>query len=88
MLSVRYLLPLVLFVAGFALLAIEPNSTGLEGWAMCTGAALSVLFVNVLFRAGASGDREREDEAAARAFYARHGRWPDEDEPGGPARPA
>lgn len=80
MLSVRYLLPLVLFVAGFVLLAVEPNSTGLEGWAMCTGAALSVLLVNLLFRAGAKGDLERTDEDDARAYYALHGRWPDEQE--------
>ena len=80
MLSVRYILPLVLFVAGFGLLAIEPNSTGLEGWAMCTGAAMSVLLVNVLFRAGAKGDLERVAEDNARAFYAAHGRWPDEQE--------
>jgi hypothetical protein len=79
-LSVRYVLPVVLFLAGFVLLAIEPNTTGLEGWAMCTGAALSVLFVNVLFRAGAAGDRERDDEAAARDYYRQHGRWPDEEQ--------
>jgi len=77
-LAVRYILPLVLFLGGFVLLAVEPNSTGLEGWAMATGAALSVLFLNWLFRAGVRGDRERDDEEAAREYYARHGRWPDE----------
>ncbi len=81
MLSVRYLLPAAVFLAGFVLLAIEPNTTGLEGFFMCAGAALSILFVNVLFRAGAQGDLERETEAEARAYYAEHGRWPDEDEP-------
>lgn len=78
MLAVRYILPLVLFLGGFVLLAVEPNSTGLEGWAMATGAALSVLFLNWLFRAGVRGDRERDDEEAARDYYGRHGRWPDE----------
>lgn len=78
MLSVRYLLPLILFLAGFALLAIEPNSTGVEGWAMCTGAAMSVLLVNVLFRAGARGDLERVAEDDARAYYRVHGHWPDD----------
>ena len=43
MLAVRYVLPLVLFLGGLVLLAIEPNSIGLEGLAMATGAALSVL---------------------------------------------
>ena len=78
MLAVRYLLPLLLFLAGVAMFAIEPNSIGLEGLAMATGAALSVLFLNWLFRAGVRGDRERDAEEAARDYYAKHGRWPDE----------
>jgi hypothetical protein len=76
--TIRYILPLVLFLGGLVLLAVEPNSIGLEGLAMATGAALSVLFLNWLFRAGVRGDRERDDEEAARDHYARHGRWPDE----------
>lgn len=79
MVAVRYVLPLVLFLGGLVLFAIEPNSTGLEGLAMATGAALSVLFLNWLFRAGVRGDRERDSEEAARDYYAEHGRWPDED---------
>jgi hypothetical protein len=78
MLAVRYILPLVLFLGGIVLFAIEPNSIGLEGFAMATGAALSVLFLNWLFRAGVRGDRERDAEEAAREYYAKHGRWPDE----------
>jgi hypothetical protein len=77
-LAVRYLLPLLLFLAGIAMFAIEPNSIGVEGLAMATGAALSVLFLNWLFRAGVRGDRERDAEQAARDYYAEHGRWPDE----------
>ena len=79
MLAVRYLLPLALFLGGLVLLAIEPNSIGLEGLAMASGAALSVLFLNWLFREGVRGDRERDSEEAAREYYAKHGRWPDED---------
>ena len=78
MLAVRYVLPLVLFLGGLVLLAIEPNSIGLEGLAMATGAALSVLLLNWLFRAGVRGDRERDSEEAAREYYARTGRWPDD----------
>jgi hypothetical protein len=77
-LAVRYILPLVLFLGGLVLLAIEPNSIGLEGLAMATGAALSVLLLNWLFRAGVRGDRERDAEQAARDHYAEHGRWPDD----------
>jgi hypothetical protein len=78
MLAVRYILPLLLFLGGLVLLAIEPNSIGLEGLAMATGAALSVLLLNWLFREGVRGDRERDKEEAAREYYAEHGRWPDE----------
>jgi hypothetical protein len=78
MLAVRYVLPALLFLGGFVLLAIEPNSTGLEGFAMATGAALSVLLLNWLYRSGVRGDRERDSEEAAREFYAKHGRWPEE----------
>jgi len=77
-LAVRYVLPLLLFIGGIVLLAIEPNSIGLEGFAMATGAALSVLFLNWLFREGVRGDRDRESEEAARDYFTKHGRWPDE----------
>ncbi len=30
---------------------------------------------------GATGDREREEEEAAREFFDRHGHWPDEPAP-------
>jgi hypothetical protein len=79
MLAVRYVLPALLFVLGIVLLVIEPNSTGLEGFAMATGAALSVLLLNWLYRSGVRGDRERDSEEAAREFYAKHGRWPEEE---------
>ena len=52
-----------------------------DGWAMCVGAGLSVLLLNLLFRIGAQGDREREDEERARDFFTEHGHWPDEDPP-------
>jgi hypothetical protein len=79
MVALRYGLPLALFLAGFVLLAIEPNSTGIEGFAMCLGAALSVLLLNWLFRAGVRGDEERQAEEAAREHFAKTGRWPDEE---------
>ena len=60
------------------LFALEPNAIGLEGLAMAAGAALSLLLLNLLFRVGASGDRERDREEAARQYFAQHERWPDE----------
>ena len=79
MLAIRYALPAVLFLVGLGLFLLEPNSIGLEGLAMGTGAALSLLLLNVLFRAGVKGDRERVQEEAAREHFSRTGRWPDED---------
>jgi hypothetical protein len=80
MYTVRYLLPLGIFLLGCALLIIDGGGkTGWEGFFMATGAALSVLLLNALFRLGASGDRERAAEEAARDEFARTGRWPDEE---------
>jgi hypothetical protein len=76
--AVRYGLPAVLFLGGIVLLLLEPNSIGIEGFAMATGAALSVLLLNWFFREGVRGDLERDREEEAREYYARHGRWPDE----------
>jgi hypothetical protein len=80
MFAVRYLLPLGIFLLGVVLLIIDSGGiVGIEGFFMATGAALAVLLLNVLFRIGAEGDREREAEEAARDYYSRTGRWPDED---------
>jgi hypothetical protein len=80
MVAVRYVLPLGIFLLGIALLIVDGGGkTGWEGFFMAAGAALAVLLLNVLFRLGAEGDREREAEEAAREHFARTGRWPDED---------
>jgi hypothetical protein len=78
MIWLRYGLPAVLVVAGFVLLIVADGSVKWDGFAMCVGAGLSVLLMNVLFRYGAKGDEEREREDAAREYFAEHGRWPDE----------
>jgi hypothetical protein len=76
--AIRYGIPAALVIAGFAILIFAHGSTRWDGWAMCVGAGLSVLLLNLLFRFGARGDRERQAEEAAREYFARHGRWPDE----------
>ena len=75
---IRYGLPALLIVAGFVLLFAAPDSSRYEGFSMCVGAGLALLLLNVLFRIGAKGDRERERENAAREYMAKHGHWPDE----------
>ena len=79
MIWVRYVLPGVLVLAGFVVLIVADGSTRWDGFAMCVGAGLSVLLINVLFRFGASGDEERDREDAAREYFAQHGRWPDDE---------
>jgi hypothetical protein len=74
----RYGLPAVLIVVGFVLLFTVEGNLRWDGWAMCVGAGLAILLMNLLFRFGAHGDRERDDEIAAREFYAEHGYWPGE----------
>lgn len=78
LLFLRYGLPAVLFVAGWLILFFVDGPGRWEGWAMCLGSAGSLVLLNVLFRLGATGDREREREEAARDYFARHGHWPDE----------
>jgi hypothetical protein len=75
---IRYGLPAALVIAGFVLLFVADGSTKWDGFAMCVGAGLAVLLMNVLFRLGASGDDERQAEDDAREHFTRHGRWPDE----------
>jgi hypothetical protein len=77
----RYGLPLAFIVAGFVVLLIRRDGTGVEGWAMLVGAGLAVLLFNVFFRIGASGDAERRAEEEAREYFSRHGHWPDEEPP-------
>ena len=79
--AIRYGLPILLFVAGWIILFATDASVRWDGWAMCVGAAGALLLLNVLFRYGAKGDQEREDEDAAREYLAEHGHWPDEDPP-------
>jgi hypothetical protein len=64
-------------VAAVVVLAIGGTKRW-DGWAMLVGAGLSVALLNLFFRIGVSGDREREREEAAREHYGRTGRWPDE----------
>ena len=53
------------------------RGAGWEGWALFTGAGVAVLLLNLLFRMGVEGDRDREREEAARRYFDEHGRWPD-----------
>ena len=76
---VRYGVPALIFLAGVIVAAVDSDSQrGVEIGAMLMGSAVAVLLLNVLFRMGAEGDRERQAEEAARDYYTKHGHWPDE----------
>ncbi len=77
--AVRYGLPAVLLIAGFVVWGTA-GRVGAAGGAMFISAATAVLLLNVLFRIGVEGDKDRDREEEARRFFDEHGRWPDEPE--------
>ena len=86
---VRIWLPAAIVLGGLiVIVATGGSETGVEGGAGIIGAGLSVWLLNVIFRVGVQGERERDAEDAARDFYAAHGYWPDEAPPPVPEEPA
>jgi hypothetical protein len=75
---VRVWLPAIVVLAGVLVMILRRDSSGALGGAGIIGAGLSIWLLNFLFRIGVSGDRERDQEDAARAYFDRHGRWPDD----------
>jgi hypothetical protein len=83
---VRWWLPLGLIAIGVVMLligAIRSDDIWAEGGALMVSAGLAVWLLNALHRVGVRGDRERDREQEARAYFDRHGRWPDDQPPGG-----
>ena len=79
-LVLRYGIGGVMVLAGVVLLIVNPGGFGVDGFAMAVGGGLSVLLINFLYRLGISGDREREEEERARAYFDEHGEWPEEEQ--------
>jgi hypothetical protein len=79
---VRVWLPLAIIAGGLiAIVATGGSLSGVEGGVAIIAAGISVWLLNVIFRVGVAGERERDAEDAARDFYAEHGYWPDEAPP-------
>lgn len=76
--AVRVWLPVGIVLLGVAMIVVQPDISGLEAGAMTIGAGLAVWLLNLLYRVGVAGDRERDAEARAREHFERHGRWPDD----------
>jgi hypothetical protein len=76
---VRIWLPIAIVAAGLiAIVATGGSLSGVEGGVAIIAAGISVWMLNVIFRVGVAGERERDAEDAARDFYGEHGYWPDE----------
>jgi len=78
LLFVRAWLPALVVLGGVLVMAIGGNDDALTGGAGIVGAGLAIFLLNLLIRIGSSGERDRDEEDAARTFFDRHGRWPDE----------
>jgi uncharacterized membrane protein YoaK (UPF0700 family) len=72
--AIRYGIPLVLFLAGVVVGAVAGS---IAAAALFFSAASAVLLLNVLYRIGVQGDKERDRENEARAYFDKHGHWPD-----------
>jgi hypothetical protein len=88
LLIVRYVTPVGVVLAGILVFLLAPHSSRFEGAAAFIGAGLSVLLLNVLYRAGVRGDVDRDDEERARGFFDDYGYWPDEEPPNQRTKPA
>jgi hypothetical protein len=75
---IRHGIPAVLLLVGFVLLFVPGGDTGFEGWALFTGAALSVWVIGAIIRIGNKGEEERAAEDDARRYFDEHGHWPDQ----------
>ena len=75
--AVRYGIPLVLVIAG-VIVSATAGRVGLAAGALFFSAGTAVLLLNVLYRIGVEGDKERDTEQSARDFFDKHGHWPDE----------
>jgi hypothetical protein len=86
LLFVRYVLPALIVAGGVAVLVLSGSGSATHGSMGIIGAGIAVWLLSFFYRIGASGERERDAEEDARAYFDRHGRWPDEDEglPGHP----
>jgi hypothetical protein len=74
---VRYVLPAAVLLGGLTVMALG-SEADVEGGAGIVSAGFAVYAMNWLYRASVDGDRVRDEEDAARAYFDVHGHWPDE----------
>lgn len=77
--TVRYLLPALLIIAGVVGIIIGHGRTSAAGAGVVfLGTALMVVLTNWMFSLNVSSNTDREREEAARDFFSEHGYWPGE----------
>jgi lysylphosphatidylglycerol synthetase-like protein (DUF2156 family) len=79
--ATRVWLPLLIAGAGAALIVVghaSVNSVSAAAGVALLIVALIVWMLNWMFRMSVESNRDREREEAAREYFDRHGRWPDE----------
>jgi hypothetical protein len=74
--AIRYGIPLALVLAG-VIVSATAGGVGIAAGALFFSAGSAVLLLNVLYRIGVEGDKERDREERAREYFDQHGRWPD-----------
>ena len=79
LLFVRYGLPGIVCLSGLVIAAAYGwSETGLDALIAMVAAGSALFLLTALIRLGVSGDKDRDAEAEARAYFDAHGRWPDE----------
>lgn len=82
LLFLRYWLPAIICAVGLGYgISRNMDMQGLEGAVLGVAAGSSLWLITLLMRVGIAGDRDRDDEDAARRFFDEHGHWPDERPP-------
>jgi hypothetical protein len=76
--AVRVLLPASIAAAGVVLMLVGGDNESGAGVALI-GCAVMVVLLNLFLRLGVRDTADREREEAAREYFDRHGRWPDEE---------
>jgi hypothetical protein len=81
LIATRVWLPVAIGVAGVIAIVIGHGhtATAAAGVGLLL-AALIVWMLNWMYRMSVDSNRDREREEAARDYFDRHGRWPDEEE--------
>ena len=75
---VRFVMPALIVLSGVLLAAIGQRESAYLVGALLVSAGASVALLNLLYRIGVNGDKDRGQEEAARDHFERTGHWPGE----------